>query len=101
MPELRRRIGETPTPEHCRIGNVMRATLSRAQFAILAASSVLASWPARAKAEGAFIQDVAWSPDGSQLLFSRGDIRGPMHLFLIRGDGSGVRQITTGAFINE
>jgi Tol biopolymer transport system component len=78
----------------------MRAALSRRRFVVLAASSAMAAWPKWAQGEGAFIQDVAWSPDSTQLLFSKGDVRGPMHLFLIRSDGAALRQITTGASIN-
>jgi|HubBroStandDraft_2_1064218.scaffolds.fasta_scaffold102150_2 Tol biopolymer transport system component len=78
----------------------MIAVLSRRGFVVLASSSAMAAWPKWAHGEGAFIQDVAWSPDGRQLLFSKGDVRGPMHLFLIHSDGSALRQITTGASIN-
>ncbi len=80
--------------------NVMRNTLSRGRFVALAASTALMSWPRLALAEGAFIQDVAWSPDGTQLLFSKGDIRGPMHLFLVHLDSLELRQITTGVAVN-
>jgi tol-pal system beta propeller repeat protein TolB len=79
----------------------MNALLSRRRFVVLASTCALAAQPKWASAEGAFIQDVAWSPDGTQLLFSKGDVRGPMHLFLMHNDGSGLRQITTGASINE
>jgi Tol biopolymer transport system component len=78
----------------------MSATLSRRRFVVLAASGAMAAWPKSARGDGGFIQDVAWSPDGTQLLFSKGDVRGPMHLFLIHSDGSALRQITTGASIN-
>jgi Tol biopolymer transport system component len=78
----------------------MNSVLSRRRFVVFAASGAMAAWPKLAHGEGAFIQDVAWSPDGTQLLFSKGDVRGPMHLFLIRSDGSALRQITTGASIN-
>ncbi len=78
----------------------MSAVLSRRRFVVLAAGSAMAAWPKTAHGEGAFIQDVAWSPDGTQLLFSKGDVRGPMHLFLIHSDGSALRQLTTGASIN-
>lgn len=80
--------------------DVMNAVLSRSRFVVFAASSALAAWPKWAHGEGAFIQDAAWSPDGTELLFSKGDVRGPMHLFLIRSDGSALRQITSGASVN-
>jgi len=67
---------------------------------VVSASIAVAAWPKWAHGEGAFIQDAAWSPDGTQLLFSKGDVRGPMHLFLIRSDGSALRQITAGASVN-
>lgn len=80
--------------------DVMSVVLSRRRFVALSASIAVAAWPKWAHGEGAFIQDAAWSPDGTQLVFSKGDVRGPMHLFLIRSDGSALRQITTGASVN-
>jgi Tol biopolymer transport system component len=39
--------------------------------------------------------DPAWSPDGSQLAFSRGNpVAGTSDLFVMNADGSGVRQLT-------
>jgi Tol biopolymer transport system component len=82
----------------------MRTTMqvsrvTRRLFIALSAGSL--ALPRRAwSREGTFIQDVAWSPDGSHLVFSKGDVQGPMHLFLIRSDGSSVKQITNGPSIN-
>jgi Tol biopolymer transport system component len=73
--------------------------VTRRLFIALSAGSL--ALPRRAwSREGTFIQDVAWSPDGSHLVFSKGDVQGPMHFFLIRSDGSSVKQITNGPSIN-
>ena len=88
-------MGRTPK------AHTVNAAISRRLFVAFASTCALGAWPKWTLAQDSFIQDVAWSPDGSQLLFSKGDARGPMHLFLIHSDGSGLRQITTGAFINE
>ena len=74
-----------------------RAALSRGAFVTLGIGAMTAlALPVRSQSIASFIQDVAWSPDGTQLLFSRGDFKGTFHLFLIQRDGTSLKQITNG-----
>ena len=36
----------------------------------------------------------AWSSDGTMLAISRGDAKGDRHIFVMRPDGTGLRQVT-------
>jgi Tol biopolymer transport system component len=42
-------------------------------------------------------EDPAWAPDGSRIAFASGRGGGGRHLWVMRADGSGLRQVTTGA----
>lgn len=71
--------------------------LSRHAFVTLGVCALAALPLPAPRQSGRFVQDVAWSPDGMQLLFSKGDMSGSMHLFLIQRDGSSLKQITNGS----
>lgn len=69
--------------------------LSRQRFTVLSIGALLAaSSRAGFAAEQAFCQDVAWSPDSKQLLFSRSVGNDGLQLFTIGRDGRGLRPIT-------
>jgi Tol biopolymer transport system component len=80
--------------------DVMSAVLSRRRFVVLSASSAMAAWPKWAHAEGAFIQDVAWSPDGTRIAF-RSNRDGANELYLMQPDGTDIHRLTSGGAPNS